>query len=164
MVETQHDAPGMQPGLDPAEAAREKGAFDCDLEEYPSAIRAALTELHTTRKLLPKLYDARKEAEEALREVIRPQYPNQPARDAAFRAQKESDPEWAEANAAEQQALDQVAALEGELEELRGHFAVALLQSWAAIGQPGAAPVGKVIVAAGSVEVHTCQQHGLDKS
>lgn len=153
MPETK-EAPGAeQPGMD---TAGEKAtltqeldaATNLELHEFPTAIREALAELHTTRKGLPKLYDARKQAEEDLREAIRPNYSNDKQRDAAFRSMKESDPAWAEANAAEQHALDTVAALEGEVEELRGHFAVALLQTFSASGaasHPAMKPIEVVL-------------------
>jgi hypothetical protein len=162
MPETKEEAaPGAeQPGMDVA--------TDLDLHEFPSTIRAALAELHATRKKLPKLYDARKQAEEDLREAIRPNYSNDKQRDAAFRSMKESDPAWAEANAAEQHALDTVAALEGEVEELRGHFAVALLQTFSASGaasHPAMQPVEILLrVRAEGGEIVKQMKDGLDKS
>lgn len=115
------------------------------LEEYPTAIRAALADLHAAKKRLPALYDARKDAEDMLRAAIHGQHTNDKAREAAFRAQKEGDAEWATANAAEQAGLDRVAALQGEVEELRGKFAVAMLQQWAEVGSIALKPISMVL-------------------
>lgn len=139
MAETKEAARAEAPGLDPVEAAQEKWggvdtATDLDLHEFPLAIRAALAELHSVRKKLPKLKDALKAAEDDLRERIHSQGKNDKERDAIFRAIKEGDVEWATANAYLQGAQDTVAELEGEVEALRGSFAVALLQTFAASG------------------------------